>query len=77
VLWRIDPRYGTLAFAILLSRVVQGQFDLFWAAVQVSIPFVVVGVCLGALARDEEEHRLERELAEARHLPAPTGAPAG
>ena len=76
VLWRIDPRFGTLAFAILLSRVVQGQFDLFWAAVQVSIPFVIVGVCLGALARDEEEHRLERELAEARHLPAPGYVPA-
>jgi O-antigen ligase len=77
VLWRIDPRYGTLAFAILLSRVVQGQFDLFWAAVQVSVPFVVVGVCLGALARDEEDHRLERELAEARHLPTPAGVPGG
>ena len=28
VLWRIDPRYGTLAFAVLLSRLVQAQFDL-------------------------------------------------
>jgi len=77
VLWRVDPRYGTLAFTILLSRVVQWQFDLFWAAVQVSVPFVVVGVCLGALARDQEEHRLERELAEARHLPTTARIPAG
>lgn len=77
VLWRVDPRYGTLAFTILLTRVVQGQLDLFWVAVQVSIPFAVVGVCLGALARDQAEHRLERELAEARHLSTAAQVPAG
>jgi O-antigen ligase len=54
VLWRIDPHYGTLAVALPLSRIVQGQFDLFWTAVQTSVPFVVVGVCLGALALHEE-----------------------
>ncbi|MGW4929222.1 O-antigen ligase family protein [Agromyces sp. NPDC004153] len=53
VLWRVDPRYGTLALAAVLSRFVQSQFDLFWTAVQVSIPFVIAGVCLGALAREE------------------------
>ncbi|RZS63476.1 O-antigen ligase [Agromyces ramosus] len=53
VLWRVDPRFGTLAVAVLLSRLTQGQFDLFWTAVQVSIPFVIAGVCLGALAREE------------------------
>ncbi|MFI2753350.1 O-antigen ligase family protein [Cellulomonas sp. P22] len=50
VLWRVDPQFGTLAFAIVLMRVVQGQFDLFWVAAQVSIPFAVAGVCLGAQA---------------------------
>lgn len=50
VLWRVDPQYGTLAFAIVLMRVVQGQLDLFWVAAQVSIPFAVAGVCLGAQA---------------------------
>lgn len=50
VLWRIDVRYGTLAFVMVLMRFVQGQFDLFWVAGQVSIPFVVAGVCLGAQA---------------------------
>lgn len=50
VLWRMDPRYGTLAFTIVLTRLVQGQFDLFWSAVVVSIPFAVAGVCLGAQA---------------------------
>jgi hypothetical protein len=50
VLWRVDPLYGTLAFSALLSRIVQAQFDLFWVAAQVSIPFVIAGICLGAQA---------------------------
>ncbi|WP_407316546.1 O-antigen ligase family protein [Isoptericola halotolerans] len=59
VLWRIDPRFGTLAFSILLMRLIQGQFDLFWAAVVVSVPFAVIGVCLGAedYARARQEAR--------------------
>lgn len=48
VLWHVDPKYGTLALAVTLSRLVQGQFDLFWVAAQVSIPFVIAGICLGA-----------------------------
>lgn len=48
VLWRVDPRFGALAFAVTLSRLVQGQFDLFWVAAQVSVPFVIAGICLGA-----------------------------
>lgn len=50
ILWRVDSRYGTLAFVLVLMRLVQGQFDLFWVAAQVSIPFVIAGVCLGAQA---------------------------
>lgn len=53
VLWRLDPRFGTLASALLISRLVQSQLDLFWVAVQVSVPFVVVGICVGAAAADE------------------------
>lgn len=51
VLWRVDPRYGTLALGALLSRIVAAQFDLFWVAAQVSIPFVIAGICLGAMDR--------------------------
>lgn len=51
VLWRIDPLYGTLAVAATLSRIVQAQFDLFWVAAQVSVPFAIAGICLGAMAR--------------------------
>jgi hypothetical protein len=64
VLWRIDPRYGTLALALPLSRIFQAQFDLFWTSVQTSIPFVVAGICLGALALHEETEKKKRGLPE-------------
>ncbi|MDQ0613775.1 hypothetical protein QF046_001416 [Microbacterium sp. W4I4] len=58
-LWRVAPQYGMLAFGLVLSRIVQAQFDLFWVAAQVSIPFFVAGICLGAQAlaheRDPDE----------------------
>ncbi len=50
VLWRVDPRFGALALAVTASRITQAQFDLFWVAAQVSIPFVIAGICLGAQA---------------------------
>ena len=37
---------------VILSRLVQGQLDLFWVAVQTSIPFLIVGICLGAHGRE-------------------------
>ncbi len=73
VAWRVDPRYGTLAFAIVANRFTQGQLDLFWVAVQTSIPFLVVGLCLGA-----QTHEAERKAADAdtspidRHLQGAT-----
>lgn len=48
ILWRVDPAYGTLGAVVLLSRLVQSQLDLFWVGVQGSIPWVVIGICLGA-----------------------------
>jgi hypothetical protein len=50
VLWRMDPLYGALALTAVVSRLVQGQFDLFWVSAQVSIPFVIAGICVGAKA---------------------------
>jgi hypothetical protein len=63
--WRLPPIYGTLAFTVVLSRFVQAQFDLFWVAAQVSIPFVIAGLCLGQLAHDtdrDSDHSVPREL---------------
>ncbi|WP_402467114.1 O-antigen ligase family protein [Isoptericola aurantiacus] len=51
VLWRMDRRYGSLALALVASRLVQAQFDLFWVAIQSSVPFLLAGVCLGVQAR--------------------------
>ena len=45
---RLDWQFGTLAFAALLMRVTQAQFDIFWVTGQSSIPFMIVGVALGA-----------------------------
>lgn len=62
-LTRLDPRYGTLALALMLDRLVEGQFDIFWVSVTTSLPFAVAGVCLGAQA-----------LAQAEEAGAPPGA---
>jgi polysaccharide biosynthesis protein PslJ len=58
-LWRLDPTYGTLASSMVLARLVQGQFDLFWVSISVSVPFVIVGVCLGVKAAVESAPRVE------------------
>ena len=62
VLWRVDPRFGTLAVAILLCRFVQSQFDLFWVAVQVSVPFVIAGICLGAMDHERRAKHVPDEM---------------
>lgn len=48
VLLRADPAFGTLALALGLSRLGQSQFDIFWVSISVSVPFLLIGVCLGA-----------------------------
>ena len=50
------PKYGVRrARWSILSRLVQGQLDLFWVAVQTSVPFLIVGICLGAQGRELAE----------------------
>ena len=66
VAWKLDPVYGSLAVAVLVNRLVQAQFDLYWAAVQGSLPFVVLGLCLGVRAHAEEHGRASGRRA--RHL---------
>jgi len=50
VLWRMAPRYGAVALGAIVLRITAAQFDLFWVAAQVSVPFLVAGICLGAQA---------------------------
>ncbi|CAN7467380.1 O-antigen ligase family protein [Terrabacter sp. LjRoot27] len=72
VAWRLDPAYGSLAVAVLVSRLVQGQFDLFWSAVQGSVPFVVLGICLGASWHAERERARPVDVATSPRVPAGT-----
>lgn len=48
VLRRVPRRYGTLALAVVVARVLQGQLDVFWVTAQGSIPWLIAGLCLGA-----------------------------
>jgi hypothetical protein len=70
VLRRVPSRYGTLALAIVVARLVQGQLDVFWVTAQGSIPWLLAGMCLGAdfLTRG-------RPVGEAEFTPAFAGDP--
>lgn len=75
---RLDPVYGVLAELVMLQLFVKGQLDLFWVSIQVSVPFVVLGLCIGAAARHERLQRQSDELrADAGLDAAETSAPSG
>ncbi|MFB7798437.1 O-antigen ligase family protein [Isoptericola sp. NPDC056134] len=85
VAWRMDRRFGTLAVALLASRLVASQFDQFWVAIIVSLPFLLVGVCLGAegFAKapgapllDDRPARVRRRAARATLTPVEPPVPA-
>lgn len=70
-LWRLPGVTGALALALLTARLVQGQLDIFWLSPTTSIPFLLIGVALGVLARDSQgisERR--RPSARTRQVPA-------
>ena len=73
VAWRLDPAYGSMAVGVLVSRLVQGQFDLFWSAVQGSVPFVVLGICLGASWHAERARVRPVDVVTSPRLPAGSG----
>ncbi len=49
---RMDPVYGTVGAAVVLTRFAQAQFDLYWVAGQASLLWIVAGICCGVQARD-------------------------
>lgn len=55
ILFTMEPRYGNLAAAILLARVIQGQLDLYWLAGLSALPWMVAGLAIGVKARRENE----------------------
>lgn len=54
----MDPRFGTVALAVVLTRFTQGQLDLYWAAGQSSMLWIVAGMAYGALRREREAEGL-------------------
>lgn len=67
VLWRVNPTYGTVAFALVLARLVQSQFDLFWISITVSVPLALTGIALGALAHDRPGEELHQQTSTRAH----------
>lgn len=57
ILWRVDPNYGTVAFAVIVGRLVQSQFDLFWISITASVPLAIAGIALGALSHSQQHGR--------------------
>jgi hypothetical protein len=53
VLWRLPGLTGSLALALVLARLAQGQLDIFWLAPTTAIPFLLTGVCLGVLGHEQ------------------------
>lgn len=51
-LWRLNPVYGTVGAAIIVTRFAQAQFDLYWVAGQASVLWIVAAICFGANDRD-------------------------
>jgi hypothetical protein len=56
VVLRTLPRHvGTIALAVLIVRFIQGELDLFWVGAQGSLPWMIAGLALGALAREQAD----------------------
>jgi len=51
LLWRLPAAAGTLAFAVVLARVVDGQFDIFWVSASGSLPWIIAGMGLAGASR--------------------------
>ena len=69
VLRRIDPAFGVLPLMVLVCRFAQAQFDLFWGAVVGSIPWLIIGLSLGALAYAQAQAQ-----AQAQAVRSPSGS---
>ncbi|MDA8340728.1 MAG: O-antigen ligase family protein [Actinomycetota bacterium] len=52
VMARLPRAYGVMGLAILAGHYVEGLFDIFWIGAYAAIPFLMVGLCLGAADGD-------------------------
>jgi polysaccharide biosynthesis protein PslJ len=51
ITWRMPIAFGSLAFAVLAARFVEGQLDIFWVSGLAAIAWMITGVCLGVMTR--------------------------
>ncbi|GAA4161108.1 hypothetical protein GCM10022286_18180 [Gryllotalpicola daejeonensis] len=55
LLVRMNPVYGTVGAAVVLTRFAQAQFDLYWVAGQASLLWIVAGICYGVQALEQAQ----------------------
>lgn len=55
VVLRLPARYGQIAAAVIIARLVQGQLDLFWVAGQAAIPWMMAGLVVGVMALERKQ----------------------
>ncbi|GAA1999915.1 O-antigen ligase family protein [Microbacterium ulmi] len=76
---KMDPVYGTVGAAVVLTRFAQAQFDLYWVAGQASLLWIIAGICYGVQAHDRaaqasgrmpEHRRIASSTRRARGAPA-------
>jgi O-antigen ligase len=58
VLARLPKEIATVALVLVLGRAVEGIFDLYWASADGALPWLVVGLSLGAADQARERLRL-------------------
>jgi O-antigen ligase len=52
VIFKLDPKYGNLALAVVVARFTQGELDIYWVAGQASFLWLVTGLMYGLQALD-------------------------
>lgn len=68
---RLPTAYAVPATVVILFRIVQSQFDLYWVGGQASVPFLVCGVAVGAMAHAQDRAATVQAVAAAEHRAAP------
>lgn len=56
---RAPPPFGDLAWYVLIARVTADLFDIFWVAGPNTLPFLVLGLAVGAASLQEERAQFE------------------
>lgn len=74
---RLPREYSAIAIAVIVTRLVQAQFDLYWVAGQGAALWLIAGIAVGVAARNgadpEREGLRDARVAGPRALVRPTG----